>query len=98
MTVGGEKILGSAQRRLRGAVLQHGSLILGDSVVCQGGTALARVRSEPFARATFCEDFAGELARELDLVAEPAGLTHAERARLPEFIAKYSGREWTRLR
>jgi len=92
--VNGDKIAGSAQRRTRGAVLQHGSIILGNRFGQQPTAAtdgpfeqtLAQVRRgmvEGLGRATRCALVTGDW--------------HDEEMRSAGALeAKYAGGEWTR--
>jgi lipoate-protein ligase A len=110
ITVEGKKLVGSAQMRARGAVLQHGAVPLHGDIarICPLLSAHpdpARVR----ARATTVsgavdrhvdwEEAAEALARgfaeALNLRLEPGELTEEERARAEELRAeKYATREW----
>jgi lipoate-protein ligase A len=112
ITVGGRKLVGSAQMRAQGVVLQHGALPLyGDITrICQLLAAHpdpARVR----ARATTVEDvlarrvawdeaadaLAAGFAEVLNLSFEPAALTGEERACAEELRSgKYATEGWTR--
>ncbi len=103
LTVGGRKIMGSAQWRHRGVVLQHGSLPLdGDP-----GAIAVYLKSRPAPeslrrRAVTLREAAGrpvafeEAARAilrafrslLNIEAEPGDLTPAERCRIPEWRAR----------
>jgi lipoate-protein ligase A len=108
----GRKLVGSAQMRARGAVLQHGALPLcGDiariCVLLAAGPDPVRVR----ARATTVEEALGRIvswdeaahalamgfAEALSLHLEPGTLTDEERAWAQELrTAKYRADEWTR--
>ncbi len=112
ITVGGRKLVGSAQMRARGTVLQHGALPLcGDITrICPLLTSRpdpARVR----ARATTVEEALGWLvtwdkaagavavgfAEALNLRLEPGTLTDEERAWAEKLRAeKYATEKWTR--
>lgn len=91
----GRKILGSAQRRTAGAVLQHGSLVLDcryEQWIC------ATVRR--FAPTFDIDDHLPTVARAIAAGAtlEPGAMSDAE-ARLAEQLRdKYAGDEWTRKR
>jgi lipoate-protein ligase A len=95
---GDRKIVGSAQRRRRGAVLQHGSVLLATSLaapevpgpVCKG----ASLDVEGFA-SRWWEELAGELG----WTPEPACLTDRQRRRAEELVAeKYGQVAWTQRR
>jgi len=92
--LGGDKLAGSAQRRTKSAVLQHGSIILGK-----------RFAQQPTAEAPVDYDATVERLREVLQVklAAHTGLSFAEGdwhadelAAAEPFIAKYAGAEWTR--
>ena len=111
ITVGGRKLVGSAQMRARGGVLQHGTVPLyGDIArICpllSGHPDPARVRarattiSRALERHVTWEEAAEALARgffeALTLRLEPGELTNGERARAQELRAeRYGTREWT---
>jgi lipoate-protein ligase A len=90
----GRKIMGSAQRRTRAAVLQHGSLILDRRYGQQPCATLRDYTDAPF------EPCLPELAA---AIAGPCTLslgswTEEELALAEESRAKYAGAEWTRQR
>jgi lipoate-protein ligase A len=95
----GAKICGSAQRRRRGAVLQHGSIVLKTSISAPEITGLdhlAAVRIDPLELA---EALAVELSSRLNLSLENRGLSGDEVDRA-EFIARktYGTAAWLRRR
>lgn len=112
ITVGGRKLVGSAQMRAQSAVLQHGALPLcGDIArVC----ALLATKPDPVrvrARATTIEEALGRIvfwdeaahalamgfAEALSLHLEPGTLTDEERIWVQELrTGKYRADEWTR--
>ena len=112
ITVGGRKLVGSAQMRAQGVVLQHGALPLYDDItrICPllaNHPDPARVR----ARATTVEEaleqavtwdeaaaaVAAGFAGALHLHLEPGALTREERAWAHELrAAKYATEEWNR--
>ena len=98
MTIGGAKVLGSAQRRLRRAVLQHGSLILGDSVAGQGGTSLRATGVGTIETGQFGPALAKAVAARLGLEPRQGELGAPEQNRLGALEEKYKGPAWTRLR
>ncbi|MDO8631563.1 MAG: hypothetical protein Q7R41_13840, partial [Phycisphaerales bacterium] len=92
--LGRDKIAGSAQRRTRQALLQHGSIILGNRFAQQptaqpGGdydSLVAVVRDR------FVEVFAAASGVRL----EPGDWSQAELQTSEQLISKYAGGEWTR--
>lgn len=111
ITVGGRKLVGSAQMRAKGGVLQHGAVPLyGDIArICpllSGHPSPARVRARAttVARAVdrhvgweeAAEAVAEGFAEALNLRLEPGELTDGERAQAQELRAeKYATAEWT---
>ncbi len=111
ITVAGHKLVGSAQMRSRGMVLQHGALPLHGDItrIC----ALLAAHPDPVqvrARATTIENALGRtvswdeaanalaagFAEALNLHLEPGSLTGDERAWAKELVAeKYAAHEWT---
>lgn len=91
------KIVGSAQRRSREAVLQHGSLLIAQSAAAPelpGLESLARVRVPR-------EEWQGLIAQAiltvLGAAPQPAELTEGEAERAHRLVAEKFGRpEWTR--
>lgn len=98
----GHKIVGSAQRRRAGAVLQHGSLLLSASALAPLLPGLAELAG----LAPRADDFAMELAprmaralgfdRESEMVA--GGLTADERTRAAAHAERFAGDAWTHRR
>ncbi|MBI4719195.1 MAG: lipoate--protein ligase family protein [Planctomycetes bacterium] len=94
LLVGEAKIAGSAQRRTRQAVLQHGSIVLAarfgqQPAACTPGTIaenLARIRA----------DLPGQVARVASLRVEEGAWTDDELALATALAAKYAGTDWTR--
>ena len=94
--IGQDKVAGSAQRRTRRAILQHGSIILGNRYSQQPTAVLPRSFDETIRhlRATFPGQIAG-LARG---VFEPDDWSTAELAASEALLGKYTGAEWIRRR
>jgi lipoate-protein ligase A len=92
LIVGGEKLLGSAQRRIPGRVLQHGSLLLGRRYISHPGADLGEPRGEVVE--AWINEFLGRLAAALALCAARAEWTHdllADAARRRE---RYASVAW----
>jgi lipoate-protein ligase A len=94
--LGNDKICGSAQRRRRGAILQHGSLLLARSVCAPelpGIEQLAGHRPQP---TTLIALWQRQLAAALGVRLEPGELTDPERQAAELLVeAKYANSEWT---
>lgn len=91
---GAHKVLGSAQRRIPGRVLQHGSLILGRRFAPHPGGHLDE--PPPALLADWIAAFIGRLAEGLDLRPEPATWTPDQLAAVADRRRRYESDEWTR--
>ncbi|MBI1900287.1 MAG: lipoate--protein ligase [Planctomycetia bacterium] len=91
----GNKILGSAQRRRRAAVLQHGSLLLSSSQAAPelpGLFDLAAGLPDP---AALIRPWSDELAQRLGFMLMPSELTAAERSAAEQnFAGKFAHDGW----
>lgn len=94
----GEKLLGSAQRRMKQAVLQHGSLILGRHFAQQPSAQLKSAIESPSELDTLPENIAEQIRRQLNLNIEVDEITDWENDRIPGLIEKYGSQEWSRQR
>lgn len=95
VVAGGEKLIGSAQRRTRVAVLQHGSLML-DRRFDQQRTAVLGVDAE--AAAALGPRIVAAVANAAGLRALPGAWTDAELASADAFRATYGSDAWARRR
>jgi lipoate-protein ligase A len=96
LLIGGQKVLGSAQRRMPGRVLQHGSLLLGQRFASHPG---ANLGAPPEAIVeTWCSAFIARLADALELKPDNADWASVQLADVAERRVKYAGDAWTRLR
>lgn len=98
LVLGTDKLLGSAQRRVKNAVLQHGSLILGRHFRQQPSAAVGAVTEGTFDSDSFAAKVADVVAGALELKVKAGELTNAEQQRLTELQAKYGGPDWTEQR
>ncbi|HEY3243431.1 MAG TPA: hypothetical protein VGM03_08770 [Phycisphaerae bacterium] len=90
--VDGQKIAGSAQRRTRRAVLQHGSIVLAVRYPQQPAAVLPL----PMDAATFGARFAAAFTR-LSCLESTAGVwSRSELHAADRLVAKYAGDEWMR--
>jgi lipoate-protein ligase A len=93
------KILGSAQRRHRGAILQHGSLLFSQSPAAPELPGWADLTGEPLPFQAVIADLACRLSRLLGSEASPSEIPTASREMAREIEkTKYSSRSWTRRR
>ena len=91
---GADKLVGSAQRRSRTAVLQHGSVMFERRFEQQPAAAIresASIHADDL-RVPFAE----AMARMAGVAVELGPWSAAELALAEELIAKYSGEAWTR--
>ena len=100
LLIGGSKVAGSAQRKMRGALLQHGSILLRRS---EFAPHLAGICDAPGAPEFAPERLAGALkaafAADTGWSVTPADWTAEERARTAAIRAeKYANREWNEKR
>ena len=93
------KILGSAQRRHRGAILQHGSLLIAQSPAAPELPGWQELTGEPLPLGELVAGVVSQLVELLDVDSEPAGFPAIIRdaARKIE-QARYSSRSWTARR
>ena len=93
LNVGSRKVAGSAQRRRRGGVLQHGSVILARTFPFQPGGSV----EEALGRRVGFEELASalvEVLRRGGMVLRCGGLEACERAALPQLQARHASPEW----
>ena len=92
--IGDDKLAGSAQRRTRKAVLQHGSIMFERRYTQQPAAAVRNVAAlEPdHLRRPFADAF----TRRTDLRAVPGQWTEVELALAADLTSKYAGDAWTR--
>lgn len=96
LLIAGVKVLGSAQRRTAGRVLQHGSLILGRRFASHPGANLGDPPAERVAAWT--ERFIQALAAALELAPQRTEWTPEALADVEQRRAVYAGEEWTERR
>ena len=96
LLLGPGKLLGSAQRRIPGCVLQHGSLLLGQRFASHPGAHLNDPPAELIERWTAA--FVAALATALELEPEAVAWTDERLTHVAELRDKYAGDAWLRLR
>lgn len=112
ITAEGKKLVGSAQMRAQGMVLQHGSIPLRGDIarICPllashpdpahvrtRATTVERVLGRDVSWAEAAEAVTQGFAEKLHLCLEPEGLTEAERALADKLrLRKYAAETWTR--
>ena len=97
LVVNGDKIVGSAQRRRPGAILQHGSIMLGraEPQPCVGVNDLA---ATAISAGVLADRLAVRIADALGAEVTPSRLSDAELALAAEIAVKYRSDSWTRQR
>jgi lipoate-protein ligase A len=99
VVVGTVKVAGSAQRRLQGAVLQHGSVLLGRSPAAPELDGLREVSGEPLREYPLIEAWTERLRQRLDLDWQRQPLTGRQRAEAADLARrKFAADAWTRWR
>ena len=93
---GCDKLLGSAQRRLRNAFLQHGALILDRRYKQQPAASLNRYAPEVIA--TLSEMLSQQIAVKLKLPIAMGALTPQEETHQESLLEKYGSADWIALR
>lgn len=96
LIVGHDKLLGSAQRRIPGGVLQHGSLLLGRRFAAHPGADLGD--PEPQRVARWIDAFLQRLARSLALEPRTGQWTLEQLADIEQRRQHYASAAWTRRR
>ncbi len=97
LVVGEGKVAGSAQRRRGGAILQHGSIILGRTEP-QPSAAANEHAGKPIDPAELAGQLAGPLADALGATLENAKLTDDELDAARHFAVRYRSDEWMQRR
>lgn len=99
VVLGGGKVIGSAQRRRHGAVLQHGSLLLARSATVPELAGLRELAALEASPGPWSRAIGDRLIAALGLHARPDDLTGAEAARADELESRVYGRDdWARRR
>ncbi|MGB0595308.1 MAG: lipoate--protein ligase family protein [Rubripirellula sp.] len=95
LIVSGYKILGSAQRKVRGAVLQHGSLLLKSSPHAPQLPGIAELTSQLPSIQQFSEKLANRLGNRLELDWREDGLGDQELESASQIaVAKFGSTQW----
>jgi lipoate-protein ligase A len=94
LIVGGDKLLGSAQRRIPGRVLQHGSLLLGRRFAAHPGADLGN--PDPKLVEGWIEGFIAPVASALALGRRPGEWKPAHAADIDRRRQHFASETWTR--
>jgi lipoate-protein ligase A len=93
------KIAGSAQRRCRGAVLQHGSVLLSRSTTAPELPGLSEVAAISLSFDQLVQSWSSKLAETFSMHIQPGILTDLEQYRAINLAReKYDSTEWTQHR
>ncbi|MEQ8209519.1 MAG: hypothetical protein RH917_06780 [Lacipirellulaceae bacterium] len=96
---GSIKILGSAQRRRRGAVLQHGALLLSASPYAEELSGIQEASGVHVDISKACENWANRIAESLDLLLNPAEpLRESQESTQTKIEKRLTSDEWVRKR
>ena len=96
LLVGSEKIAGSAQRRTKAGILQHGSILLARSPFAPEFPGLAELLGRPIGLDEFADAFVAAIAEELKCRMVPGSLPSKVLARAQELLSsKYGHPLWT---
>ncbi len=95
----GAKIAGSAQRRRRNAVLQHGSVLLGRSDAAPELPGLAEVAALALSFDQLVQTWSSKLSKAFSMDLPPGILSDCEQRRAEDLAReKYDSSEWTENR
>ena len=95
LVLGGAKIVGSAQRRLRGALMQHGAILLARSPHAPVLPGIQEVSGRRLPAAEVCSAVARAFARQTGWELMSGEWTAAERERVAQLaVAKYARDAW----
>lgn len=97
IVIGAYKVVGSAQRRRRGSVLQHGSLLLKRSQFAESLPGILDLEPSAVLSASLRRDLGQAIAASLGVVLPIAALTQEEQVRVHELeTGIYSHLNWGR--
>lgn len=95
----GFKIAGSAQRRYRGAILQHGSILLQRSEAAPELPGIADLTGVELSPAGLAHVWLPDLSAELGLECHPVELDSELQSRAAELVtSRFGSSEWTSLK
>ncbi len=97
VVVGDTKVAGSAQRRMKGAVLQHGSVLLGRSAAAPELDGLTELGGTAISIQQLTDRWLARLAAELDLCWQDEPLTPSESRQVADLVRdKYGSPDFLR--
>jgi lipoyl(octanoyl) transferase len=96
---GTSKVVGSAQRRQRGALMQHGAVLLAASPATPSLPGVRELTGVDLAAERLCDAILAAFVRSTGWRLEPGELTDVERVRIAALVAeKYTCDGWNRKR
>jgi lipoate-protein ligase A len=99
LLLGPAKVVGSAQRRHRGALMQHGSILLATSPYTPGLPGIRELTGHDLAVADLCRALAREVGWQTGWPVSAGDWTAAQRQRVRELVAaKYASSQWNHKR
>jgi lipoate-protein ligase A len=99
LILGGSKVAGSAQRKQRGALMQHGSILLAASPATPMLPGIRELAGVSIAPPDLCAAAAEYFARQVGCSLQPSDWRDNERRRLEELVqSKYRQSSWNRKR
>jgi lipoate-protein ligase A len=99
LLIDGAKITGSAQRRQRGALLQHGAILLAQSPYTPELPGIEELTGRTLTTVDACQSVALEFTRQTTWPLNPGDWTADERARIDDLVARrYARDEWNNKR
>jgi lipoate-protein ligase A len=99
LLIGVAKVVGSAQRRQRGALLQHGAILLAASPAAPGLAGVAELTGRRPAPTELAAAITGAWEPETGWLLVPSSWTEAEARRIEELVdTKYTQDAWNRKR
>lgn len=99
LVLGASKVVGSAQRKQRGAMVQHGSILLRRSPHTPALPGIAELTGRDLAPAELCDAIAGALARRVGWALTSTAWTPEEERLTGELAAsRYGAASWNERR
>ncbi len=92
---GGEKLIGSAQRRTKGGILQHGSIILQSRFPQQRCASIEQLTGQEISGELLERQIVQALGAGLKVQLIPGRLTDHELSAAADLQARYAGDQWT---
>ncbi|MFV2068046.1 MAG: biotin/lipoate A/B protein ligase family protein [Pirellulales bacterium] len=96
VVIDGVKVAGSAQRRQRGAVLQHGSVLLARSTAAPELPGMLELTGKSIPPVLLARQWSRQIAHRLNGVLEPANPDRPFRQRVEQLVVdRYASSAWT---